>query len=120
MNLDREQASNKFGIGLATLLILALLPSLVLAGGEWMPQDTIKRYYPLRGSTFYINMTSGMINPAGCDNSYYYVMRDSSSDFEEAKRVILTAKASGFKVGGYILDDECDGAYPILDRIFIQ
>jgi len=120
MNLNRRQASNKYGIGLATLLIFSLLPSLVLAGGEWIPHDTIKRYYPERGNKFYINMTSGMINPAGCDSTSYYIMRDDSPDFEEAKKVVLTAKATGFKVGAFILDDRCDGRYPVLDRVFIQ
>jgi len=83
--------------------------------------DTVDRYYPVVGTIVYVHMDGEMHNPAGCSSNYYYSIRSSHPEFEEYKKMILTAKAAGLKLRMAIEKDAgaCDGAYPKINRMYM-
>ena len=80
---------------------------------------TVKRYYPSNTTVFMIPDVA-IINPAGCERANYYVFNSAHPNYEDYKKLILSAKVSGLKLGLYIHDDRCQGGYPELHRMFIQ
>jgi len=105
-------------ICMLTTLILLALPE-AHAGSEYQ-YSNVKRYYP-SGSSVLVIPTDTPINPAGCTLGNYYVFRSDHPNYEEYKKMILSAKISGFKLGIFIYDDRCHAdKYPELYRIFIQ
>lgn len=79
----------------------------------------VKRYYP-SGDNVYIIPIQKTINPAGCRSSSYYVVEHTHPNFEEYKKLILSAKMSGYKLGMYVYDNTCVGSYSKIYRMFIQ
>lgn len=107
-----------------SLLFICLLVASVevFAGVKYVGHSTVKRYYPVGGTVTYLMLDAPHINPAACSGGSAYLAQHSSDggDFEEYRKLILTAKASGQKIGVYVWDDKCTGAYPKIYSIFIQ
>lgn len=107
------------------ILLLGILVTSTNAFGapySWAPEgETVDRYYPVVGTVVYVHMNGVMHNPAGCSSSYYYAMRSTHPEFEEYKKLILTAKSAGLKLRIAIVKDanDCDGAYPKIERMYL-
>ena len=82
----------------------------------------VNRYYPVAGTVTYLMLQGAHQKPAGCADSVYYAMTSDHGEFEEYRKLILTAKASGQKIGVYIWADpgKCVGSYPSIYSMFIQ
>ncbi len=89
---------------------------------KYVGHHNVKRYYPVGGTTTYLTLEAPHENPAGCPQNFYYAMNKDHPEFEEYRKLILTAKASGQKLGVYVWADpgKCIGAYPSIYSIFIQ
>lgn len=92
------------------------------AGVTYAGHAKVKRFYPVGGTITYFMMEGAMVNPAGCPSQVYYAMGSDHPEFEEYRKLILTAKASGQKLGVYVWGDpgKCHGSYPLVYSIFIQ
>lgn len=101
----------------AAISLLLFISSDALAGSKYQ-YSAIKRYYP--ATNLLLQVQDTMINPAGCKYGSYYVLEPAHPNFEDYKKIALTAKVSGFKIGIYIYDDQCVGSYPKIYRMFIQ
>ena len=108
-------------IKVISLALFLFTMSSAQAANFWTPtQETVNRLYPVVGTTYYISMKGVRYNPAECANDYYYVFRSDHPEFEEYKKLALTAKATGLKLGFALEDGECDGAYPKIIRMYLQ
>lgn len=107
-------------IKLALFFGLIFLSTVANAGVIYAGYSTVKRYYPVGGKTTFLLLDLAHINPAGCELTTYFAHHESYPEFEEYRKLILTAKASGQKIGVYIYDDECHGQYPKIYSMFIQ
>lgn len=102
------------------LIILSTVMATANAGVRWAGHATVKVYYPVGGATTYLSLNSAHINPAGCASSVYYGHHQSYPEFEEYRKLALTAKASGQKLSVYVYDDQCHGSYPKIYSMLIQ
>lgn len=104
------------------LLIATLLSTQhALAGTKYAGSATVARYYPVSGSQAYFMLNGGiMINPAGCSSGYYYSVPATHPEYAEYKKIILTAVASGKKIGVYLWDNKCEGPHSSVYSIFID
>lgn len=101
---------------LGVFLLLLSLPS--YAGTEFQISQ-VMRYFPA-DNFVHLKLIDPGINPAGCSDPYYYALDPSHPHYEDYKKVILTAKASGQYIGVYIVDNECLGTRPKIHSLFIQ
>ncbi len=103
-------------------LLLMIVSAQGFAELKYTGHLNVKRYYPVAGTVTYLMMEGTLENPAGCASAHYYAMTSTHPEFEEYRKLILTAKASGQKLGVYIWADpgRCVGSYPEIYSIFIQ
>jgi len=108
---------------LQTLVLLSafILPH-VNAATVYGGGNQLAMYYPVGGAVYFKFKPTGdaMINPAACTDNYYYVVPESHVQYEEYKKIILTAIASGKTVGVYLNDDKCAGPYPDVYSMWIN
>jgi len=102
------------------IVLLAVLQS-TNAFAAWSKKSTVSRYQPVDGINVYLRMNEAHINPAGCKSTYYYRMVSfNHPEFDEYKKIILTAAASGKKLTVGVHDTECEGSYPKITRIIFE
>jgi len=105
---------------LLLILTFTVFSSSAVAGTISGGYETVTRYYPWRGDITLFSITSPHVNPAGCSSSAYYGITSDHPELQEYRKLILTALASGRKIGVYLRDDSCTNGFLSVFSIFID
>ena len=106
---------------LPLFLLLATLFYSANASAAWTGKATVMRYMPAFGTAVYLKMNATHINPAGCASTYYYAMVSNvQAEFDEYKKMILTAAASGKRLSVEVDNTACAGSYPRINRLVFE
>lgn len=103
---------------IAALLVIATTMNVAQAGYKYH-YTAMKRYFPQPSATYFM-VQDPHLNPAGCVNPAYYGIAKDHPSYEEYQKLLLSSKISGYKIGVYVLDNECLGSYPKVHLLFIQ
>ncbi|MGH1540810.1 MAG: hypothetical protein ACRBHB_10345 [Arenicella sp.] len=113
---------NKIIFKLAIACVLTFSTTWAFAEGAWTSWHTVETVYLVGNgdNDIYVRFApySQHINPGGCASNTWYRVLSTNEQVKFIYQMLLTSKASGATVRGYVIG--CKESYPVLRHVMIQ